>query len=290
MLDWRRLEWTNRRKGGFCDMNGLNLAGISDFGGIDADADALLDSCFEEHQSYLAAKGHTRFLILGRKGAGKTAIFRKLIRLKEPLVFSIGHTFDDYPWYHHDRQAVAGVPAEERFVHSWKYLILITLSKVLLNWDSSQPWDDDALEPLSRIERFVVDSYGTRDPDVTQVFAPSKTLKLRGSFGVNIGAVRAGVDAERLSIEHLPLVVQEVNKTLVSAVCAALNPECDYYVCFDQLDRRFDPNDPVYKDRLVGLLLAARDINKAARDEGRKMSCLVFLRDDIYQGGTCQAE
>lgn len=265
-------------------MDTINLNDIQDFGGIDADADALLDQCFEEHESYTDALSHKRFLVLGRKGAGKTAIYRKLIRSKDASFFSIGHTFDDYPWYHHDRQAVAGVPAEERFVHSWKYLILITLSKVLLNWDDSQPWSGDALDALAKVEKFVVDSYGTRDPDVTQVFAPSKTLKLKGTFGVNLGGVGAGVDVERLPIEHLPLVVQEVNKTLTSAVCTALNPDCDYYVCFDQLDLRFDPDDPNYKDRLVGLLLAARDLNRAARDEGRKMSCLVFLRDDIYQG------
>lgn len=265
-------------------MEGVDLTGIQNFGGIDADADALLDQCFEEHESYAEARAHRRFLILGRKGAGKTAIYRKLIRSKDPNFFSIGHTFDDYPWYYHDRQAVAGVPDEERFLHSWKYLILITLSKVLLNWDNSQPWSDEALEALAKIERFVVDSYGTRDPDVTQVFAPSKTLKLKGTFGVKLGGMGVGIDAERLPVEHLPLVVQEVNKTLLAAACTALNPDSDYYVCFDQLDLRFDPQDANYKDRLVGLLLAARDINRAANDSGKTMSCLVFLRDDIFQG------
>ena len=264
-------------------MKAIDLSSIDSFGGIDADADALLDSCFEAHESYIAALNHKRFLILGRKGAGKTAIFRKFIRSRAAQVFSIGHTFDDYPWHFHDRQAVAGVPSEERFVHSWKYLILITLSKILLNSDNSQPWDDRALESLAKIERFVVDSYGSRDPDVTQVFSPSKTLKLKGGLGINLSGVSASLDAERLPVEHLPLVVQEVNKSLLEAICATLNPQNDYYVCFDQLDLRFDPDDPDYRDRLIGLLLAARDVNREARDAGKKMSCLVFLRDDIYQ-------
>ena len=265
-------------------MSSSDLRTISDFGGIDADADALLDACFEAHESYVDAKEHRRFLILGRKGAGKTAIFRKLIRSRADSVFSIGHTFDDYPWHFHDRQAMGGVPAEERFVHSWKYLILITLSKVLLNWDNSQPWSDEALDPLTKVERFVVDSYGSRDPDVTQVFAPNKTLKLKGGLGINVAGFSANLNAERLPVEHLPLVIQEVNKTLLGAICATMNPANDYYVCFDQLDLRFDPDDANYRDRLVGLLLAARDVNKEVRDAGRRMSCLVFLRDDIYQG------
>jgi hypothetical protein len=38
-----------------------------------------------------------------------------------------------------------------------------------------------------------------------------------------------------------------------------------------------------YKNRLIGLLLAARDINVAAREVGKKLFVAVFLRDDIYE-------
>lgn len=51
---------------------------------------------------------------------------------------------------------------------------------------------------------------------------------------------------------------------------------------FDQLDLGFD-NSPNYKNRLTGLLLAAREINLKAREANKKLSVLVFLRDDIYQ-------
>jgi hypothetical protein len=38
-----------------------------------------------------------------------------------------------------------------------------------------------------------------------------------------------------------------------------------------------------YNNRLVGLLLAARDLNRTARSEGGRVSAVVFLRDDIYE-------
>jgi hypothetical protein len=61
------------------------------------------------------------------------------------------------------------------------------------------------------------------------------------------------------------VIVQEVNRNLLHAVIDSLNPAFDYYVCFDQLDLGFD-NSQVYKSRLVGLLLAAREINVKARE------------------------
>jgi len=88
--------------------------------------------------------------------------------------------------------------------------------------------------------------------------------------------------AEGVPMSDLPVIVQEVNRNLAQAVVEGLNPAFDYYVCFDQLDLGFD-NSSGYKSRLIGLLLAARDINVKARDAGKRLSVLVFLRDDIYQ-------
>ena len=62
-----------------------------------------------------------------------------------------------------------------------------------------------------------------------------------------------------------------------------MNPDHDYYVCFDQLDLGFTVDDPRYGQRLIGLILAASAISKAARNQGKRLSVTVFLRDDIYE-------
>src|SRR2546430_2249495 len=100
-----------------------SLSIVANFGAIDADSDTLLKECFQDHAAYIAARDNQKFLILGRKGSGKTAIFKKLITDKSSDRFAYGHTFDDYPWQHHDLQAQIGVPEERRYVHSWKYLM-----------------------------------------------------------------------------------------------------------------------------------------------------------------------
>jgi hypothetical protein len=255
------------------------LDSIANFGAIDADEDALLRECFQNHPAYIAAKAHERWLILGRKGTGKTAIFRRLITERAPTHFAYGHTFDDYPWEHHDLQAQLGVPEERRYIHSWKYLILVSLAKILLNQDQSQPWDESAVEPLEGLENFVVDSYGSRDPDLTQLFSPDRELRLKGSFKFG----PAAVSAEKISVRDLPAHVQDVNNFVQRAVITALNPGCSYFVCFDQLDLGFTTDDPRYAQRLIGLLIAARELSRAGQEVGSRMSVVVFLRDDIYQ-------
>lgn len=255
---------------------------IKSLGGIDADNDELLINCFQDHEAYQQLISFRKFIILGRKGTGKTAIFKKVLRNKDYSTFSFGHTFSDYPWHYHDKQIKIGVPDFDKYTHSWKYLIYLTLSKILLNQDQSLPYDDISLTYLSKIENFVIDTYGTRDPDLTQVFTPSKRLKLKPNFEINLGLFKGSISPEDITIEELPTIVQEVNLNLSEYIINSLNPQNKYYIIFDQLDLGFNPDSPEYFNRLIGLLLAARDINNLAKDKNKQLGVCVFLRDDIY--------
>lgn len=259
-----------------------SLVDVPNFGGTDADSDDLLDQAFQDHEAYSEAIAHRKPLVVGRKGSGKTAIYRKIIRTREHDVFAYGHTFSEYPWHHHNLQGMVGVPEEQRFTHSWRYLILLTLAKILLNQDGSQPWNDESLEELDKIERFVVDSYGSRNPDVTQLFTPGKRLRIKPHLKI-AGMVDASVDLESVPISDLPRLFQEVNRSIADSIAACLNPAHSYYVCFDELDKGFDPNDQRYSQMLTGLLLAATSINNAFRQANKKTSIVLCLRDDIYR-------
>jgi len=260
----------------------ISLTEIPNFGGTDADEDALLLRSFEDHPAYLQILNHEKFCILGRKGSGKTAIFKKILKDRKPDTFSFGHTFSDYPWHHHDKQKKAGVPEEQCFVQSWTYLCLISLSKILLNQDNSQPYSESAFPHLERLERFVLDTYGTRDPDITQVFSPAHKLKFSGEAGFDWKIIRASTKVESVEMEYLPTIAQEVNLNLRKSVMECLNPDSHYYVLFDQLDLGFSIEDKAYSLRLIGLLLAAKEMNVLARDSNKKLTIGIFLRDDIY--------
>jgi hypothetical protein len=148
-----------------------------------------------------------------------------------------------------------------------------------MNQDMSQPWSEEAQESLGQLEAFVVDSYGSRNPDVAQLFSPDRELQFSGQF--KLGPLQVG--AERVPLRDLPAHVQEVNRLVQAHVLQSLNPSHEYFVCFDQLDLGFAAHDVQYMGRLTGLILAARDLRRAARDVGKRLNVVVFLRDDIYR-------
>jgi hypothetical protein len=258
------------------------LQTVENFGGTDADNDDLLLKAFEDHQAYLDILGRKRHLVIGRKGSGKTAIFKKLITTRTYDFFAYGHTFSDYPWHYHQLQGRVGIPDFDKYTHSWKYLALMSLAKIALNQDASLPTTTESLDDLVRLESFVVDTYGSRDPDLSQIFQPTKSLRLKPHFDLDFKILKAGISPEAVPITELPVIVQEVNAAFSRILLDVLNPEHNYLIAFDQLDLGFDPSSPDYANRLIGLLLASRDLNLQAKAAGRKVFIAVFLRDDIY--------
>jgi hypothetical protein len=162
-------------------------------------------------------------------------------------------------------------------------LILISAAKIALNQDQSLPVDDSAMQHMLHLESFVVDTYGSRDPDLTHIFVPTKRLRLHPNFKINLPGLSAGISPDSVPISELPTIIQEVNNAFQDALLNALNPAHRYYIAFDQLDLGFDNTSDEYKSRLIGLLLACRDLNLAAKARGVKLFVVVFLRDDIYE-------
>ena len=153
------------------------LRDVDNFGGTDADNDDILLQAFEDHEAYVDVLALRRHMIIGKKGSGKTAIFKKLITTRAANFFAYGHTFSDYPWHHHERQARIGIPDFDKYTHSWKYLILLSAAKIALNQDQSLPCTSAAMEEMLSLESFVTDTYGSRDPDLSPVFSPTKHFK-----------------------------------------------------------------------------------------------------------------
>jgi hypothetical protein len=260
----------------------VTLQTVDTFGAVDADTDDLLLDCFQDHEAYKAALEHKKFLIVGRKGSGKTAIFRKIVSESGAGHYCHGHSFSNYPWFHHNKQIKSGVPESECFRYSWEYVILISIAKIIVN-DADTPWSDESLEAMTRLETFLVDTYGSKSPELDGIFLPQTRIKLDPALTKPWGTLPNAITIQQIDVENLPVIIYEVNKSLLDIVTRCLNPNQDYHVCFDELDRNFSASDINYRLRLSGLLIAARDFNRAVRQAGKRMSVIVFLRDDILR-------
>lgn len=83
-------------------------------------------------------------------------------------------------------------------------------------------------------------------------------------------------------MSQLPRIANEVNAFIQNLLFTLIDRSSPTFLMFDQLDQGFDPLSPDYKNRLNGLLLAAKSINEKANEAGIPLCCAVFLRDDIY--------
>lgn len=258
-----------------------SLSTVTDFGSIEAKNDKYLAEGFREHPSYLEIKDMEAFLVVGRKGSGKTAIYRRLEyeASLDKTITVVGHTFDDYPWDHHEKQGQSGVPAERRFIHSWKYLILLKTAFQLVNEIDPSSLEDDRYEAFQNLAKFVEDSYGRIDPDFTSVFKPKTRLRIGALLKVAVMSVKA----DFIDVKDLPKHFQEVNRAMLRNVLCLLDGGRKYFVCFDEIDLGFDSGQEDHANRLNGLILAARDIFVEARAAEKVLNPVVFIRSDIFK-------
>jgi hypothetical protein len=65
------------------------------------------------------------------------------------------------------------------------------------------------------------------------------TLKLKPTLGLNWHFAKAEIRPESVPMDYLPVVIQDVNKRLLTAITRSANPEIEYFICFDELDLGF---------------------------------------------------
>lgn len=260
-----------------------NTRQFENFGDIAAESDQILLDTFHDHESYFDLRDHKKFLIIGRKGSGKSAIFRKILSdcSQRENSFAAGLNLDNYPWPYHSRMAEAGVPAENRFTPSWEYLILIQLCKIVATQDNASV-DYGRLQDVSKLKNFLIDTYGSTEPSLDRIFSPRTRIDLRLLVGIG-SRLMGGIQVDPVPAERLPMMFREVNRSILDAVSHCVSPDSNYYILFDELDRGFSLVDPEYFHLLNGLIQASRNINREIQSKGIKFSTGVFLREDIYE-------
>lgn len=108
-----------------------------DFGQVSAERDENLSNYFFENGVLRAViNNRFRFLVLGRKGAGKTAVFqhfndnsRKYLGEKD---ISVSLSLQNYSRDVHGLLSTEGKASSLAYIQSWKYIVYLLATKELL--------------------------------------------------------------------------------------------------------------------------------------------------------------
>ncbi|MBN9529811.1 MAG: hypothetical protein J0H82_26625 [Alphaproteobacteria bacterium] len=251
-------------------------------GAPDAEADKRLGSYFLTTPHVDAALQLRRTLFLGRKGAGKSALFTQLPR----LVAGAGHpatkvilvTPDQYAWNALREYQEAGLLPEQAHANAWKFTLAIEASAALTALSDESLKSDPAIEALKRLKQFVKENYGDAAPSLLKTAGQL----LKGIKSFNVSAFGFGAGLTRAA-EDQPVTPQIIESIL--AAIAAVAQEIGIVIALDKLDDSWEGSDQS-KQLLVGLLKASKDINDKYKGEtvGSGLAVIVFLRADIYEG------
>ena len=260
-----------------------HLESINEFGRIDAESESLLREFFIETDAYARVEDQEHIIVVGRKGTGKTAIYEVLLERATdvPNLFATGLKFRDYPWGIHAQVKDNDAAPVERYTNSWTFLILVELAKLALT-DQSRVFavNSDAARARTALEKFVTVNWGSVRFEFKDIFRRNQyQFEFNPKFAASgIGSIRRHTVARG----ELGSKLVEANRWLGACLELILSPDNWYYVLFDELDIGYDPSDDEYGQRLIGLLLAARDVYQWSESAGFEIAPTVFLRSDIF--------
>jgi hypothetical protein len=240
-----------------------------------------LDHYFEDYLNVLPRIADEKFIFVGRKGTGKSAI-AKFIKDSSEIhndSFCDLIKFNDIEL----EEIVQAIPRDNKEhveVIVFEWLILVRLIRLFVkNVDAQQTREYEKLKNfIGRNAGFVeIDKY-----HITEIVEKKKLEVsidvLKHVFGSAIGKY---IDTKAIKAPFYQLVnpLKDIVKTIL-AYPVYQNKE--YIILFDDLDIKFKSDDETCTDRLLNLLRAVKNLNTSIF-KGSTVKTLVFLRDDIAE-------
>lgn len=246
-----------------------------------------IDLYFLRTDQYLKAERGEVHLVVGRKGTGKTAIFGHLRNRKRADKMNIvldlkpeGYQLTKLREKFLNR---LGEGAKQHLIVAfWEYILYLELCNKLLEKDRQRHLVDNRLfEPYSVLKS----KYGEYSKFSEADFS-ERLLSLSDHVVQEYQRLFEATDKVDLSNNDITNLLYTIDlKELRCDVGTYLKFKKESFVLFDNLDRGW-PEDGLTNDDILVmrcLIDASRKIQREMRSDGLKFSCLVFLRNDVYQ-------
>ncbi len=269
-------------------------------GKISAERDDLLKEYFYDNGVVKnVIDNNNSFLVLGRKGAGKTAVFKFLSDNKDAFIkkneLLTALSFDDYNWNIHSLLVDSGKAESLAYRQSWNLIILIESIRSYFNWykehDQKIP---KAIEKANKLLEKIFDSpipsistlIGRKILSLSGLTLPKGGINLENGDidEINIEAGEITFDAvkEDKSLQrHLSENIENIIRTLERALNETLSDRPKLFICFDRVDEAWDEVSFESSKRVIaGLVTACDSITSYHKGSIRP---IIFLREDIFE-------
>lgn len=248
---------------------------IESFGSEDAENDQNLIDYFYISDVITQINNYKKSLVLGRKGTGKTAIYKYLLK-KNINVANL--TFSSYPWRIHDNFENKLLSEREAYKQSWLFFFYIELFKLICK--NKNAYQYKTKKEINHLEKWIIRNYGSITFNYKQTLVPKKKhfkfVFEPSIFGNSLGSISKEIESSVNIGETLDSFIEKFDKILSSLINAE---NINYYLLFDELDIAYNDTDENYVNRLIGLLLAEYHFFYKYR---KNIHVFVFLRNDIF--------
>lgn len=226
-------------------------------------------------------------LVVGRKGAGKTALFiqvRDKIRSdKRNIVVDLKPEGYQLLKLKEDILAHLTQGANHHLVTAfWEYLILLEITYKLLEKDQhAYKFNHEIRDLYLELER----TYQTEGYSVEGDFS-ERLLALSQKIAQDYGQRYGDTDGTKLSTDEVTqLIYSHDVRKLRSQVNEYLERKQGVWVLFDNLDKGWSTQGVDVVDAMVlrCLIDAGRKVERDMRKAGNTVHCVVFIRNDVYE-------
>lgn len=270
-----------------------------DFGKVSAERDDLLSQYFFDNGVLKSIiKSPSSFLLLGRKGAGKTALFKYLSENKEQFVAGtdilVPLAFEDYNWNVHTLLADEGKAESMTFKQSWKFIILVECVGVLQAWLKAR--GKSVPKQLSSVSSIIDRLFSSPAPSMAQLIGNKilslSTLRLpKGGLdlesgdldSINLDGGEVSFEAVKQKTDLRSALSQNIERLIALLELSLENYDQSWpkiYICFDRVDEAWDEASFAASQRVIAGLVGACDtVNAQYKGNIRP---ILFLREDIF--------
>lgn len=237
----------------------------------------IFDNAFFDPKSYLNdLLNGPAFLLLGRKGSGKTAYSAKIRRMAQSDKYIIARpsslTKFDYTMFE-SFAGKKGVIGGRRFMSTWTYLLLVEIVKLVR--DNVVSCENERISALIN----ALEEHGILSSE--DIVHSANFIKKRG-VELSIDASIASVKGQRSTEETIVINdMDEISELMTSCLSELYFGDISHYLLIDGLDDALRC-ECFASDVIMGLVRASQDINRIMFTSSLKMKIVILLRTDIW--------